>query len=82
MKACADLDFWYQEKTDAASLAPAAASNLNFYPEEHIFSIGNLFDDIGSEGISRVRSFIENLRPHRSILYIRNQVTFIYCNYH
>jgi secreted Zn-dependent insulinase-like peptidase len=74
MKACADLDFWYQEKSDASSLAPALASNLNFYPEEHIVSVGSVFDDIDSNDISLMRSYMDLLKPRRSIIYIRNQV--------
>ena len=75
LKLCADLEFVYQEKSEVLSLAPALASNLNFYPEEHVISVGNLFDEIDTQDVEIIRKYVEIFTPEYSVNILRSQVS-------
>ena len=70
----ADLEFRYQEKSEVLSLAPALASNLNFYPEPHVVSVGSLFDSIDAADLASMRGYMRTLTPDRSVNILRSQV--------
>ena len=81
MKQCADLEFRFQEKSDAYSLAPALANNLNFYPEHHAVSVGSMFDDIVDSDVEQIREYMNIIQPEKSVIFLRNQVLYLLFSY-
>jgi len=75
------LDFRFQEKSDVYSLAPTLANNLNFYPEEHVVSVGSILDTIEVEDLKVMREYMELILPERSVTIIRDQVGFLSFTY-
>lgn len=67
------VDFSFQEKSSAYSLAPYICKQMSNYPAEHIFSEGWILDPLSDEDITEMREMLELLVPQRSVILLRSQ---------